>query len=120
MILKRGAMMINNRTDTTFDLTDVGYGIGSVDGVAKRAGDTPSATPRSTTTMVRWGELLDRGDVPSTRESDFGIGNQEPDKDALELCRAPMRNRIAHIRPHFVLRFFARFRHPAPSTTPGQ
>ena len=81
-----------------FSLSNVGYGIGSVDGVAKRVGDTPSATPRSTTTMVRLGELLDRGDVPSTRKSDCGIGNQEPDKGALELCRAPMRDRIAHIR----------------------
>ena len=33
--------MINNRTDTTIDLRDVGYGVGSVDGVAKRVGGHP-------------------------------------------------------------------------------
>jgi hypothetical protein len=48
--------------------------------------------------MVRSGELLDRGDVPSTRESDFSEQIKELDKGALELCRAPMRDRIAHIR----------------------
>ena len=33
--------MINNRTDTTIDFTDVDYGVGSVDGVAKRVGGHP-------------------------------------------------------------------------------
>jgi hypothetical protein len=41
MILSKGAMMINNRTDTSIDFRGVGYEVGSVDGVAKRVGGHP-------------------------------------------------------------------------------